>query len=132
MNEVEVFLSIGRLAGVRPGDIVGAIANDTGIPGNDIGKVSVFDHKTFVGLSRENAERLIEEHPALDVRGKSIRLKIARPRPAEGRHGFGESFKSKKKGGKRPYQGKKRSSPGGDRKGPSAYKGKRKGPRNKG
>ncbi|MEC7242153.1 MAG: DEAD/DEAH box helicase [Myxococcota bacterium] len=131
VNQVEIFLSIGKVAGVRPGDVVGAIANDTDLSGNDIGKVSVFDHKTFVGLSEENADLLIAEHPVLEIRGKSIRVKKARPRPAEKSQGF-STFKQKRSGGKRPYSSKKRTPKGSVKGGGGFSAPKRRGPKKKG
>lgn len=132
VNQAEIFLSVGRVAGVRPGDVVGAIANDTELSGNDIGKVSVFDHKTFVGLSQEHAELLLDQHPTLEIRGKSIRLKKARPRREQKSHGFSPNFKQKKSGGHRPYGSKKRGPKGAGRKGGGFGAPKRKGSPKKG
>lgn len=132
VNQVELFLSVGKLAGVRPGDVVGAIANDTPLYGNDIGKVSVFDHKTFVGLSQEHADLLLAEHPVLEVRGKSIRLKKARPRPPQRSHGFSPGFKQGKPGGKRPYGSKKKGPKSGGRKGGGYGAPRRRGPKKNG
>jgi len=95
VNEVEIFIGIGKTAGVRPADIVGAIANDAGIPGHVIGKVSLFDQKAFVGLSKADADQLLESHPTLEIRGKSVHLKLARPR--KNREEFG--WKKPKRGG---------------------------------
>ena len=129
VNEVEVFLSIGRVAGVRPGDIVGAIANEVGIPGGQIGKVSLFDHKTFVGLSKVDAEQLLSSHDTLEIRGKHVNLKLANPRNSGGggggrpKHSWNKTFKDEG-GGKRPWKSKRNQ---GGKKGPGAYKGAKKG-----
>ena len=132
VNEVEVFLSIGRVAGVRPGDIVGAIANEVGIPGGQIGKVSLFDHKTFVGLSKVNADQLLSAHDTLEIRGKHVNLKLANPRDSGGggggggrpKHSWNKTFNKDEGGGKRPWKSKRTQ---GGKKGPSAYKGAKKG-----
>ena len=79
-NEVALFLSIGREAGVRPADIVGALANEVGIPGSDIGRIDLFGRKAFVGLPRSVADRVLAEFPTLLIRGKSIALSLARQR----------------------------------------------------
>lgn len=123
VNEVEVFFSIGRAAGVRPGDIVGAIANEVGIPGRQIGKVSLFDHKTFVGLSKIDAEQLLSAHDTLEIRGKHVNLKLARARSSAPQQSWGDSFNDDG-GGKRAWK-PQRSKPGS--KGPGAYKGAKKG-----
>jgi len=78
VNEVEIFLAIGRRAGVQVGDIVGAITNDAGVPGSKIGRISMFDHKTFVGVPRDVADHLLSEHSVLVIRGKSANVAIAR------------------------------------------------------
>jgi ATP-dependent RNA helicase DeaD len=130
VNEVEVFLSIGRVAGVGPGDIVGAIANEVGIPGGQIGKVSLFDHKTFVGLSKVNADQLLAAHDTLEIRGKHVNLKLASPRDSGGGGGGGRPKQSWNKtfnddgGAKRPWKPKRSE---GGKKGPGAYKGAKKG-----
>lgn len=133
VNEVEVFFSIGRAAGVRPGDIVGAIANEVGIPGRQIGKVSLFDHKTFVGLSKIDAEQLLAAHDTLEIRGKHVNLKLARERSHAAEQSWGKTFNDDGGdggggGGKRPWK-PKRSKPGS--KGPGAYKGAKKGSKNR-
>jgi ATP-dependent RNA helicase DeaD len=81
-NEVELFLKIGLDAGVRPADIVGALANEVGITGSDIGRIDLFDRKAFVGLPREVADRVLAEFPTLLVRGRPVALSLAHPRSA--------------------------------------------------
>ncbi len=78
VNEVQIFMDIGKLAGVRPADIVGALANEAGIPGSEIGRISLLDKKAFVGLSRSVAERVLDDFPILAIRGKMVHLSIAR------------------------------------------------------
>ena len=128
VNEVEIYLSIGKVAGVRPGDVVGAIANETGIPGDAIGKVSLFDHKCFVGLSKENAEMLFAEHESIEIRGKSILLKKARPRQESERPSYRKPYKKKAGGGGgRPYKGNKSPSSANKKRGDKPFGRKKKG-----
>jgi ATP-dependent RNA helicase DeaD len=94
LNEVEVFLSIGRKAGVQIGDIVGAITNEADIPGSKIGRISLNDSSSFVGVPRDVAEYLIKEHPTIIIRGNPTKLEMARgtgdgprPRPRRDRRG---------------------------------------------
>jgi ATP-dependent RNA helicase DeaD len=83
VNEVELFLSVGKFAGVRPGDIVGALANEFDISGSEIGRVSIFDKKAFVGLPRSVAERILAETDSLILRGRPTHLALSRPRQNE-------------------------------------------------
>jgi len=105
-NEVEVFLPIGRVNGVRPGDLVGAIANEAGIPGHEIGRVTIHDRKSFIGLPRELATSLVDGHAILQIRGIDVPLSIARPsrppQPHDGPPGRGP----------RPFRGPPRAGDG--------------------
>jgi len=83
VNEVELFLSVGKFAGVRPGDIVGALANEFDISGSEIGRVSIFDKKAFVGLPRSVAERILGETDNLIIRGRPTHLSLSRPRQTD-------------------------------------------------
>ncbi len=89
-DEVEIFLPMGKSRGLRIGDVVGALANEMGIPGHAIGKVTLLPHKSFVGLSRADAERVLKELPTVVLRGHEVPVSIARPRadrPTGGRSG---------------------------------------------
>ena len=47
---VRLFMDVGRKNGLRPTDIVGAIANEAGIPGKSIGAIDIYDHFAFVEI----------------------------------------------------------------------------------
>jgi ATP-dependent RNA helicase DeaD len=76
-NEVELFIPLGRRDGVRPQDIVGAIANEAGIPGRDIGRITLFARNSFVGLPAAAAEHLLRDHRILEIRGRAVELSVA-------------------------------------------------------
>ena len=80
VNEVELFIGVGKFAGVRPGDIVGALANEFGINGQDIGRVMLFDKNAFVGLPRAIADAVLAKHDKLTIRGRTTYLSLARGR----------------------------------------------------
>ena len=80
-DEVQLFLAIGRRAGVRPADLVGALAGDTGIPGNRIGRISIFENKSFIGLSRDDAHRVMAIARSVNVRGQDTRMSLANEGP---------------------------------------------------
>jgi len=124
VNEVELFLPVGKNRGLRVGDIVGALANELDIPGHAIGKVTLLPHQSFVGLSREDAERAVKEMPNLTLRGHEVPVTIARPRAkgADAPHG-----------GTRPPWKQRGPKPSGERprwkKGPAKGPQKTRGPR---
>lgn len=77
-DQVELFFAAGSARGVRPGDIVGALANEAGVPGAWIGRVSIHDHKSFVGVPRVVAEGLLADGPTFNLRGAQVRMALAR------------------------------------------------------
>ncbi len=84
-DEVELFLPVGSARGVRPQDIVGAIAGDTGVPGKAIGRITVEDNKSFVRVPAVIGEDLLRDHRTLQLRGRDVPLSRARPTPGKSR-----------------------------------------------
>ena len=78
-----LFVQIGRQDGIRPGDIVGAIANEAGVPGNAIGAIDIMDRSTFVEVPEADAARVIEALSRTKLRGKRVFVEIARPKRDE-------------------------------------------------
>ncbi len=76
-----LFIQIGRQDGVRPTDIVGAIANEAGVPGNAIGAIDIMEKSTFVEVPEGAAANVIEALGKTKLRGKSVYVDVARPRP---------------------------------------------------
>ncbi|MEZ4459306.1 MAG: DEAD/DEAH box helicase [bacterium] len=79
INGMFLYVAAGKRHGVRPGDIVGALANDTGISGKSIGKVMVGDTGTVVGLPTEIANMILSDYKHVAIRGRSARISLARP-----------------------------------------------------
>ena len=61
--------AVGRSGGVRPGHIVGAIANELGIPGAAIGPIDINDKSCIVGLPKDLAPSLISRLKRLYING---------------------------------------------------------------
>ncbi len=106
-----LFLQIGRQDGIRPGDIVGAIANEAGVPGQAIGTIDIMDRSTFVEVPEATAPRVIEALSRTKLRGKRVYVDIARPR----REGWEEPRGARPRGGFE--EGSRRA---GEGEGPSA------------
>lgn len=80
-----LFLNIGREERVRPADIVGAIANEAGVPGRAIGAIDLFDHFSFVEVPSNLADRVLKALNKSTIRGRPIEATLARPRREGGR-----------------------------------------------
>jgi ATP-dependent RNA helicase DeaD len=77
---VRLRLDVGREDSVRPGDIVGAIANEAGISGRSIGSIELFDRFSYVDVPASAAERIVRSLRSTTIRGRRISPSLARPR----------------------------------------------------
>lgn len=74
---VRLFINIGRNQNIRPGDIVGGIAGETGMPGKLIGSIDIYDKYTFVEVPREYAGDVIKIMKDNQIKGKKINIEPA-------------------------------------------------------
>jgi ATP-dependent RNA helicase DeaD len=77
---VRFFLGLGRDHNVAPKDIVGAIANETGIAGKSIGAIRILDTYSFVEVPRDCAEEVYTIMKERTIRGQPTGIE-----PAQGR-----------------------------------------------
>jgi len=74
---VRMFINLGKNQKIRPGDILGAIAGETGMPGKLIGSIDMYDKYTFVEIPREYASEVIQVMKSAKIKGKSINIEPA-------------------------------------------------------
>jgi ATP-dependent RNA helicase DeaD len=74
-----LFLRVGRHHGVRPADLVGAIANEAGIPSHLIGEITLFDRFSFVDVPDMSASHVEAALNNTSIRGHAPRATLARP-----------------------------------------------------
>lgn len=65
---VRLSLGTGKTNGVRPGDIVGAIASRANIPGYSIGKIFIQDKHTLVDVPEEYVAKILEKTGTYQIR----------------------------------------------------------------
>ncbi|MDP3832097.1 MAG: DbpA RNA binding domain-containing protein, partial [Ignavibacteriaceae bacterium] len=75
--EVRLFLNVGRKDKVRPGDILGALTGETGIPGKVIGNIDLYDKFCFVNVPSEYADEILDTMEGNQIRGKKIHVEVA-------------------------------------------------------
>ncbi|HSM26928.1 MAG TPA: DbpA RNA binding domain-containing protein, partial [Thioalkalivibrio sp.] len=81
-EDTETFrIEVGYAHGVKPGNIVGAIANVAGLEGSQIGHVDIREEHTFVGLPKGMPEAVIAELAKTRVAGQVLRISAAREVP---------------------------------------------------
>jgi ATP-dependent RNA helicase DeaD len=73
-----IHFDVGRHAGVRPQDLVGAIANETRLSGRQIGKIMVQDRFSIVEVPQDAAQEVIAAMSRTLVRGKRVSARLDR------------------------------------------------------
>lgn len=123
-------ISVGRRDGVRPGNIVGAVTNEAGLEGNDIGPIKIHDSYCLIDLPSDMPQDVHDTLQDVRVAGRALKICPAREtdeRPERSRYrknrsnahssgrgngrrdGKGSGYKGKSSGGKKFGKGK----PGG-------------------
>ncbi len=74
---VRLFINVGKNQRVRPGDILGAIAGETGIPGDIVGSIDMYDKYTFVEVPKNVAADVLEAMSHAKIKGKTINIEPA-------------------------------------------------------
>ncbi len=74
---VRLFINIGKKQHVKPGDILGAIAGETGMPGDLVGAIDMYDKYTFVEVPREYGKEVRLAMTSTKIKGKSINIEPA-------------------------------------------------------
>jgi len=75
-----LYIDVGRDDGVRPADIVGAIANEAGISGRAIGAIELFERFSLVEVPGNLSEKVLRALRNTTIRGRKISPSVARPR----------------------------------------------------
>ncbi|MDK2918348.1 MAG: ATP-dependent helicase DeaD [Candidatus Petromonas sp.] len=74
---VRLFINIGKKHKIRPGDVVGAIAGETGMSGKLIGTIDIYDKFTFVEVPKEYARDVLMIMKNNQIKGKKINIEPA-------------------------------------------------------
>ena len=74
---VRLFINIGKKQKARPGDILGAIAGESGMDGDLVGTIDMFDKYTFVEVPREHAKKVLKAMKNVKIKGKTVAVEPA-------------------------------------------------------
>ena len=69
-----LFVSIGEMEGVKPRDLLGALAGESGVDGSSFGKIEIRDTYSLVEVRPSEAERVINAVNGSSIRGRSARV----------------------------------------------------------
>jgi len=72
---VTLAISGGRKDKVRPGDLLGALTGEAGIPGAAVGKINVMEFQTYVGIAYEEADEALERLRNGKIKGRKFKIR---------------------------------------------------------
>ncbi len=101
-------IEVGKTHGVKPGNIVGAIAGETDIETSDIGRIDIYNHFSLIDLPKDASEKALNKLKKVRVSGKPMQLSImSEDRPQKRKKAF-KSGKQHRKGNFHPSKKRKK------------------------
>jgi ATP-dependent RNA helicase DeaD len=81
-SQMETFrIEVGSVHGIKPGNIVGAIANESGIEGVHIGRVDIREDHSYVDLPEGMPKPIFKELQKVRVAGRELRISRVSEKP---------------------------------------------------
>ncbi len=74
-------IEVGSVHGIKPGNIVGAIANEAGIEGVHIGRVDIREDHSYVDLPEGMPKQIFKELQKVRVAGRELRISHVSEKP---------------------------------------------------
>jgi len=123
-SKVRMFINIGSVDKVGPGDIAGALYNTAKLPAGSIGGIEIFDRSSYFELSKDLAQQAISGVRESNLRGRKLRVDFAdgfAAQPSRSKFRKPGDKKNSKYPTKEPfYSGAKRSHSRPGKRGPTA------------
>ena len=94
-----VFVNVGEMDGVRPGDLVAAITNEGGLSRSEIGRVDIRERHSTVEVATAVANAVVAKLTGVSIRGRRALVKIDEGRDRRDSEGGGRRERSGSKGG---------------------------------
>ncbi len=81
---VRFFLNLGKKDGIRARDILGAVAGECDIPGNDIGEIEVLDKFSFFTAAKEHKNVILKMMNKSSIKGKDVVVELTTSKRQKG------------------------------------------------
>ncbi len=81
---VRFFLNLGKKDGIRPKDILGAVAGECNIPGNDIGDIEILDKFSFFNAAKEHKNIILKKMNDSSIKGKDVVVELTTAKKQKG------------------------------------------------
>jgi ATP-dependent RNA helicase DeaD len=72
---VRLWIGAGRETGVRPGDLVGSITNEAGVPARAIGAIQISGRFSIVEVAEGAADEIVRSMRGVLLRGKPVQIR---------------------------------------------------------
>jgi ATP-dependent RNA helicase DeaD len=73
-----LYISVGRDAGVRPQDLVGAITGETHLTGKDLGSIEITQRFSLVEVPESEADEVVQAMRGVKIRGSKATVRRER------------------------------------------------------
>jgi ATP-dependent RNA helicase DeaD len=73
-----IYIAAGRSTGIRPQDIVGAIAGETALSGHDVGAIEITDRFSLVEVPESSADEVLSALQNTRIKGKKVQVRLDR------------------------------------------------------
>lgn len=70
-------MNVGEEMGVGPGDVVGAILGETGLPSGTVGVVDIRERHLFVDVLSEHTATILSKLRHTRIKGQPVKAKLA-------------------------------------------------------
>lgn len=77
-DSVRFHVNLGKKQGVRPGDILGAVAGECDIPGSDIGEIEILENFSFFTAATEHKNRILKKMEGAQIKGKDVIIELSK------------------------------------------------------
>ena len=74
---VRLFINVGKKDKIKPANILGAIAGESGMPGKLVGSIDMLDNYTFVEVPAKHADKVLKAMSHAKIKGRSINIEKA-------------------------------------------------------
>ena len=71
-----LFINLGKEQKISKSDILGAIAGETGLSGNKIGTIDIYEQHSFVDVPAGEAQHVIRTMNKSTIKGKKVNLSL--------------------------------------------------------
>lgn len=72
---VTLVIDGGRKSKIRASDILGALTGEVGLAGSDVGKIDIFDMRTYVAIKRTLANVVLSRLQEGKIKGRKLRIR---------------------------------------------------------